>query len=71
MAANAKRITINLYFHIKLRMLSKYTTKVQSLTPFATRAFAGASAGSEPPKRVLVSGAAGQIAYSIVFRIAS
>lgn len=24
-----------------------------------------------PPKRVLVSGAAGQIAYSVVFRIAS
>jgi hypothetical protein len=60
-----------LYFHIKLIMLSKYTSKAQTLTPFATRAFAGASDGSDKPKRVLVSGAAGQIAYSIVFRIAS
>jgi len=55
----AKSITINLYFHIKLRMLSKYTTKAQTLTPFAARAFAGASAGSDKPARVLVSGAAG------------
>ena len=53
-------------------MLTKITNKASLVTPFATRAFAGASAGhSDQPKRVLVTGAAGQIAYSIVFRIAS
>ena len=52
-------------------MLTKVTTKARTITPFVTRAFAGASAGKDEPKRVLVTGAAGQIAYSIVFRIAS
>jgi len=38
----------------------------------ASRSMATAPAGDGgQPKRVLVSGAAGQIAYSIVFRIAS
>ena len=38
----------------------------------ATRSMATAAAtGDDQPKRVLISGAAGQIAYSIVFRIAS
>jgi len=40
---------------------------VKTINPaIAQRNFAG---NGEPPKRVLVSGAAGQIAYSIVYRI--
>jgi len=50
-------------------MLSRYTNKVQHITPIALRAMSGSN--TDQPKRVLVSGAAGQIAYSIVFRIAS
>lgn len=52
-------------------MLSKYTTQAQKLTylqRFACRSF---GSSHDQPKRVLVSGAAGQIAYSVVFRIAS
>jgi hypothetical protein len=53
-------------------MISKYTTQAQKLTylqRFSTRAFSATP--SDKPKHVLVTGAAGQIAYSIVFRIAS
>jgi hypothetical protein len=53
-------------------MLNKYTTQAQKMTylqRYACRSFG--SAQDNKPKRVLVSGAAGQIAYSIVFRIAS
>ena len=42
----------------------------QRMTPLATRSMATPSLEDEP-KRVLISGAAGQIAYSIVYRIAS
>jgi hypothetical protein len=41
----------------------------RTVTPLAARAMATASLNDEP-KRILVSGAAGQIAYSVVFRIA-
>lgn len=50
--------------------LSKLNNAVRRMTPLATRSMAAPSLNDEP-KRVLVSGAAGQIAYSIVFRIAS
>lgn len=43
---------------------------LRTVTPLAARAMATASLNDEP-KRILVSGAAGQIAYSVVFRIAS
>ena len=47
-------------------------TRVNQISQVAQRSMASSSAISDaPPKRVLVSGAAGQIAYSIVFRIAS
>ena len=54
-------------------MLSKafrQINKVNGLTPAVQRAMSGPSLNDDP-KRVLISGAAGQIAYSIVFRIAS
>ena len=51
------------------RTLNKLTRANQMV---AQRSMASAAAaGDDQPKRVLVSGAAGQIAYSIVFRIAS
>jgi hypothetical protein len=44
---------------------------VRSLTSQATRSMAVHQPSlNDEPKRVLVSGAAGQIAYSILFRIA-
>lgn len=51
-------------------MLNRYTTQARKLThlqQFSARAFAN----RDQPQRVLISGAAGQIAYSIVYRIAS
>ena len=56
-------------------MLSRSFNKlnrVNRLSQVASRPMSSAAAGdSDQPKRVLISGAAGQIAYSIVFRIAS
>ena len=49
-------------------------TRVNQISKVAQRSMAAPHAAvpsDAPPKRVLVSGAAGQIAYSIVFRIAS
>ena len=54
-------------------MLSRHFNKLNRVnTMTAARAFANPTAqpNDEPAKRVLISGAAGQIAYSIVFRIA-
>jgi hypothetical protein len=50
-------------------MLSNFNKLNRKITPLAVRSMAAPSLNDEP-KRVLVSGAAGQIAYSIVFRIA-
>jgi FlaA1/EpsC-like NDP-sugar epimerase len=47
-------------------MLSKAFKSVRTITPVANRAMATSS----QPKRVVVTGAAGQISYSILFRIA-
>jgi len=53
-------------------MLSRSFTKLNRASMVASRPMSTAAAGeSDQPKRVLISGAAGQIAYSIVFRIAS
>jgi len=53
-------------------MLSRSFNKLNRVNMVAGRSMATAAAGeSDQPKRVLISGAAGQIAYSIVFRIAS
>jgi len=53
-------------------MLSKIANKFNRVTPLASRAMSVPTPTlNDEPKRVLVSGAAGQIAYSIVFRIAS
>lgn len=53
-------------------MLSRSFNKLTRFNQVAQRSFASAAATSDDqPKRVLISGAAGQIAYSIVFRIAS
>ena len=49
-------------------MISKVFKSVQSVTPVATRMMS-TSAGQ--PKRVVVTGAAGQISYATLFRIAS
>lgn len=55
-----------------LKMLSRSFNKLTRFNQVAQRSFASAAATSDDqPKRVLISGAAGQIAYSIVFRIAS
>ena len=52
-------------------MLSRNLNKLTRVNQVATRSMASAaSTGDDQPKRVLVSGAAGQIAYSIVYRIA-
>lgn len=48
-------------------MLSKAFKTVKSFTPVASRSMGTASG---QPKRVVVTGAAGQISYSILFRIA-
>lgn len=53
-------------------MLSKALFNARLTVPTATRAMSSFNPSLEDaPKRVLVSGAAGQIAYSIVYRIAS
>jgi hypothetical protein len=49
-------------------MLSKTLAHLRTITPITQRAMA--SSTNAPPKRVVVTGAAGQIAYSILFRIA-
>ncbi len=50
-------------------MLSKAIySNFKSVSPLATRAMS--TAASSQPKRVVVTGAAGQISYSILFRIA-
>ena len=51
-------------------MLSRTLRQVNRITPVTQRAMATPTLDDDP-KRVLVSGAAGQIAYSIVYRIAS
>ena len=52
-------------------MLSKTFANATRVTPLAVRAMSTYNPSlNDAPKRVLVSGAAGQIAYSIVFRIA-
>jgi hypothetical protein len=54
-------------------MLSKAFMTMKSLTPVATRSFAASSSNSSlsnDTKRVVITGAAGQIAYSVLFRIA-
>ena len=49
-------------------MLSKSFKSLQTVTPVATRAMA--SSNNAPPKRVVVTGAAGAISYATLFRIA-
>ncbi len=52
-------------------MLSKSLLSARRMTPLASRAMGSYNPSlNDEPKRVLVSGAAGQIAYSIVYRIA-
>jgi hypothetical protein len=52
-------------------MLQNFAKLNRRVTPLATRSMAVHQPTlNDEPKRVLVSGAAGQIAYSIVFRIA-
>jgi len=51
-------------------MISNLNKITRKFMPLAARSMAAPSLNDEP-KRVLVSGAAGQIAYSVVFRIAS
>jgi len=51
-------------------MLSRSFKSLNRVNQVAARSMSSAANDSEP-KRVLISGAAGQIAYSIVFRIAS
>ena len=48
-------------------MLTKAFMNLKTVQPLAARSFATASG---QPKRVVVTGAAGQISYSILFRIA-
>jgi hypothetical protein len=50
-------------------MISNLSRTAKRMTPLAQRSMASPSLNDDP-KRVLVSGAAGQIAYSILFRIA-
>ena len=53
-------------------MLSRSFNKLTRVNQVAQRSMASAAASrDDQPKHVLISGAAGQIAYSIVFRIAS
>ena len=51
-------------------MLSKTLNQFRTIAPATQRTMASAATLDDAPKRVLISGAAGQIAYSIVFRIA-
>lgn len=50
-------------------MLSNTIKSFRSLTPLASRSMASGSQGGQP-KRIVVTGAAGQISYSILFRLA-
>lgn len=50
-------------------MLSKTLKSFKSIVPLATRPMA-TSAPSGQPKKIVVTGAAGQISYSILFRLA-
>ena len=52
-------------------MLSRSFKSLNRVNQVAARSMSSATASDSEPKRVLISGAAGQIAYSIVFRIAS
>ena len=53
-------------------MLSRNLNKLTRFNQIAQRSMASSATASDAePKRVLISGAAGQIAYSIVYRIAS
>lgn len=49
-------------------MLSKALFQARNITPVASRSMATMS--SAQPKRIIVTGAAGQISYSVLFRIA-
>lgn len=51
-------------------MLAKAFKSLKTVNPVAQRSFSSASAASGQPKRVVVTGAAGQISYSVLFRIA-
>ena len=51
-------------------MLSKSIKSLQTITPVATRAMATSHNTNAPPKRVVVTGAAGANAYATLFRIA-
>lgn len=50
-------------------MLSKAFATVRTITPVANRAMSHKN-HDHPPKRVVVTGAAGQISYATLFRIA-
>lgn len=49
-------------------MLSKVIKQFRPLVPMAARPMATSTSGQ--PKRIVVTGAAGQISYSILFRLA-
>jgi hypothetical protein len=51
-------------------MLSRSVNKLARFNKVTQRSMASSATLDDEPKRVLISGAAGQIAYSIVFRIA-
>ena len=53
-----------------LNQLNKLN-RIYSIAQRSVASYSSASRLDDAPKRVLISGAAGQIAYSIVFRIAS
>ena len=50
-------------------MLSKTIRSFKSIVPLAARPMATGSQGGQP-KKIVVTGAAGQISYSILFRLA-
>ena len=64
-------LNLRLINKIKIMMLSRSLNRANRVRHVATRSMSFAAPSDAPPKRVLVSGAAGQIAYSIVYRIAS
>ena len=49
-------------------MLSKAISQFRPIIPVATRSVSQSQGGQ--PKRIVVTGAAGQISYSILFRLA-
>jgi hypothetical protein len=51
------------------KVFSNTCRQSKSLLPASTRAFSTKS-GDQQPKRVVVTGAAGAISYSVLFRIA-